>query len=262
MPLLAAGLLLAATRLAEPAQPPDLPALLAEARAVQQRDLEAWQRFAFHRRVLRQRLDRRGAVTFTQRLEFEVEPVAGGGFDERLVAIDGRAPTAAEVREHRREGRFGRHYQRAREGRFGGVLGVGELDFGYLFGALDYDYGGRRTEGGVAYHRLVIDPPEGDPGRDADPLAAATAGELGLAVDGLHLVRAATRLTRPVTQGLVEVERLEIAFEARRAAGGVWLPGRIEVRSSVRGLVHLRAHNVYTYSEFEPRSPAAASPGR
>jgi hypothetical protein len=262
VPLLATGALLAATGIAQPAQPPDLPALLAEARRVQQLDLEAWQGFAFHRQVLRQRLDRRGQVTFRQQLEFEVEPVAGGGFDELLVAIDCRAPTAAEVREHRREARFSRHYQRAREGRFGGVLGVGELDFGYLFGALDYDYGGRRTEGGVDYHRLVIVPPEGEPGRGDDPLTAATAGELGLTVDGHHLVRAATRLTRPVSQGLVEVERLEIDFEARRAAGGVWLPGRIEVRSSVRGLVHLRAHNVYTYSGFERRGPGASPPGR
>jgi hypothetical protein len=91
-------------------------------------------------------------------------------------------------------------------------------------------------------------------------MAAVTAGELWLAVDGLHLVRARTRLTRPVTQGLVEIERLELGFEGR-PVDGAWLPRRIEVRSSVRGLVRLRAHNVYSYSEFERRIPDAAAGG-
>jgi len=206
--------------------------------------------------MLRQRLDRHGEVSFRQQLEFQVEPVAGGAFDERLLAIDGRAPTAEEVLEHRRAERFTERYQHAREGRFGGVLGVGELDFNHLFGALDYSYSGQQEAGDVAYYRLVIEPVERERGRGSDRLAAATAGELGLAVDGLHLVRAETRLTHPVSQALIEVERLQIDFEAQPAVGGVWLPKRIEVRSSVRGILHIRAHNVYTYSDWEERTPA------
>ncbi len=236
-----------------PAPPPDLPALLAEAREVQRRDLETWHRFAFHRQVLRRRLDRQGEVSLRQVLDFEVEPAAGGGFAERLTAIDGREPTAAEVREHGREARFTKHYRQAREGRFGGVLGMGELDFNYLFGALDYSYLGREVIGGVPVHRLAIEPLAGDPPRGSDRLAAATGGELDLAVDGLHIVRARTRLSRPVSQGLVEIERLEIEFESQPLPGGAWIPRRIEVSSSVRGLVRIRAHNVYTYSGYERR---------
>jgi len=239
---------------------PDPAALLAAAGRVQDRDLDAWRRFAFRREALRQRLDARGEVTFRQRLEFRVEPAAGG-FDERLVAIDGRAPTPREVAEHRRAERFSRHHRRAREGRFGGVVGVGELDFRRLFGALRPSYRGRATVDGVPCHHLAIEALAGDAGeRDRDALAAATAGELWLAADGLHLVRARTRLTRPVTQGLVEIERLELGFEAA-PVHGVWLPRRIEVRSSVRGLVRLRAHNIYRYREFERRIPDPAPAG-
>ncbi len=240
---------------------PDPAALLAAAGRVQDRDLATWRRFAFRREVERQRLDARGEVVLRQRLEFRVEPAAGGGFDERLVAIDGRAPTPAEVTEHRRAGRFARHHRRALEGRFGGVAGVGELDFRRLFRALRPSYRGRAAVDGVDCHHLALEAVADDAGeRDRDALAAVTAGELWLAADGLHLVRARTRLTRPVTQGLVEIERLELGFEAA-PVDGVWLPRRIEVRSSVRGLVRLRAHNVYGYRDFERRIPDPAPAG-
>jgi hypothetical protein len=251
----AALVLTAAAEGAAPAPAPNLTALLAEARRVQERDLATWRRFAFRRQVLRQRLDPDERVIARQSLDFLIEPIPGGGFDERLVAIDGRAPTGEEVREHRRAARFARHYERAREGSFGGVLGVGELDFGLLFSGLDYTYGGRQAAGGVAYHRVAIAPVGRDPGPGDDPLATATAGELGFTVDGLHLVRARTRLAWPVTWGLARVERLEIDFEGQPAGGGVWLPRRIELRSAVRGIFRVRAHNVYTYSQFEERIP-------
>lgn len=237
---------------AEPLSHADAGALVARARRVQERDLEAWHRFAFRRRVVRRRLDAEGEVGFRQVLDFRVEPTADG-FEETLVAIDGREPTAREVREHRRAGRFSGHYESAREGKLGGVLGVGELDFGYLLRALHYRYLGRESADGVACHHLAIEPvADGSDGDDDDPLAAATSGELWLAVDGLHVVRARTRLTRPVRQGLVVVDRLELDFTGQSVAGA-WLPRRIELRSAVGGLLKVRAHNTYTYSGLEPR---------
>lgn len=239
---------------------PDPAALIAEARRVQVRDLEVWRRFAFRRQVVRQRLDDRGEVALRQDLVFRVEP-AVDGFDETLVAIDGRAPSAREIREHRHEARFTRHYDHAREGKLGGVLGFGELDFGYIFRGLHYRYAGRETTaGGIACHRLAIEPLTGDAAVGAaDPLAAATAGDLWLAVDGLHVVRASTRLTRPVRQGLARAERLDLDFEAQRVEGA-WLPRRIELRSALGGLLRLHAHNIYTYSQFEDRRARGVGP--
>lgn len=251
---LALAVVLAPRAAGDEPEPPDPAALLAEAQRVQARDLAAWESYAFRRQVVRRRLDAEGKVTFRQDLDFRIEPATGGGFEETLVAIDGREPTPREVREHRREARFTAHYRQAREGRLGGVLGAGELDFGYLFRALGYRYLGRETVGGADCHHLAIDPVGADSGAEADPLAAATAGELWLTVDGLHVARAVTRLTRPVSQGLVAIDRLEVRFEGR-PAGNAWLPGRIELRSALGGFLRLRAHNTYTYSELEARPP-------
>lgn len=249
---LALGAVLAARAAGDEPEPPDPAALLAGAQRTQARDLEAWQGWAFRRQVVRRRLDAEGEVTFRQDLDFRVEPAPGGGFEETLIAIDGRAPTPREVREHRREARFTAHYRRAREGKLGGVLGAGELDFGYLFRALSYRYLGRETVGGADCHHLAIDPVGAGSGAEVDPLAAATAGELWLTVDGLHVARAATRLTRPVSQGLVAIDRLEIHFDGQ-PADRAWLPRRIELRSALGGFLRLRAHNSYTYSELEGR---------
>lgn len=236
---------------AEVPAPPDVPGLLARAQRVQNRDLAAWQRFAFRRQVVRRRVDADGSVSFRQDLDFRVVPAAGGGFDETLIAIDGSEPTPQLVRKHRRAARFSAHYQRAREGRLGS--GPGELDFSFLFRGLGYRYLGREAVGGVACHHLAIHPVDASGGVE-DLVAAATAGELWLTADGLHVARAKTRLTRPVSRALVEIERLEIELEGQ-PADGAWLPRRIEVRSKVNGLIRIRAHNTYTYSQLEARPP-------
>src|SRR5262245_25794212 len=87
------------------AETTDLVALLAQAERVQKSDTEAWARYRFHRRHLKEYLDEEGHTTKTQDLAFEVTP-ASKGFEEVLVKQDGRIPTADEVAKGRREAKF------------------------------------------------------------------------------------------------------------------------------------------------------------
>ncbi|HUD70824.1 MAG TPA: hypothetical protein VMQ62_02580, partial [Dongiaceae bacterium] len=88
----------------------DVNALVHEAQQVQRADALAWSRFRFHRQIRTERLDASGAVLESGHLEFEIMPLTVGGFDERLLRIDGRAPTAEEITQYREEASFSKHY--------------------------------------------------------------------------------------------------------------------------------------------------------
>jgi hypothetical protein len=253
-------LLAAITRALEPepgssVDPPSTGDLVAEALRVQDLDLAAWPRYAFTREVLRQRFDRHGAVAFEQRLLFRVTP-RGDGFDEELLSIDGRRPTRSEVEEHRQAGRFTRHYRQALEGSIGGGYTLDdELNYKYLLEAFRYRYEGVAEMLDVRSHRLAIVPsPEAR--RDGlDALAAATEGGLWLSEDGLHLVRAETRLVRRVSRTFAGIRQLDVLVEGQ-SAGDVWLPRRVEIRSHVRLFGNaVRKRNVYVYTDLAPAAP-------
>jgi hypothetical protein len=252
----------AAVSLAAVEPPPPLPAapdvewIIQEAKRVQFSDMAAWTRFRFRRHVQQERLDGAGQVLETHRLEFEITPV-GDGFDERLIQIDGRPPTAREEIQHRRQASFGRRYRAARAGG-----GSGGEEGGYTLESLlrlsHYTYGGLEEVGGAMCHRLDFEPEDGERGRGIEArLAASMAGSLWITADGYHLARAAARTVRPVSIALsiAKVYELELHMESVPVAGGFWLPGEIVVRADARvSWVPVRKRTVYRYSDFHPLS--------
>lgn len=247
--LLPLALAAAPGRSAEDEPLPDPALLLERGRAILHADLSQWPRYAFRREVERRRLRPDGRVEWRTRYDFRVSP-SGDGFDEQLVSIDGRAPTREEIRSHRRAARFTEHYRRFASGDDAAVGGTG-LSLAYLLHLSNVRSGGRETVDGVACWRLDFEP-ETEPGA-ATPtrkLAAATTGSLWLAAQGLHLVRAKTRLVRPVARGPVRFYTLDVAVEGSRGEPP-WLPRLIVVESEYRvALGRQRVHNEYRYSEL------------
>src|SRR5262245_17294326 len=88
----------------------DLAALLKQAREVQRTDILAWREYRFHRQERVEELTDTGQVKSVKTFDFEITPV-GEGFDERLLKIDGLEPTEGEIEDHRRDGRFQKHYR-------------------------------------------------------------------------------------------------------------------------------------------------------
>jgi hypothetical protein len=120
-----------------------------------------------------------------------------------------------------------------------------------------YRYEGIEAVEGVPCHRLEFDPLPQESAADgvAGKISQATAGTLWVTEQGLHVIRAESRSTRPVpvALSLAKVESLNIQLENHEVAPGVWLPRRIEVRSRGRILLsRFNKRNVFLYSEFEP----------
>ena len=237
---------------------PDLDLIIREAQRVQLEDTAAWPRFRFRRHVRTERLDADGDVTGSEELEFVVTPKAEG-FDEDLQSIEGRQPTAKEVRRHRRLARFTRHYEAARSGEGSGALGGG-YSLSLFLRRAAYRYAGREEIGGVPCHRLDFSPQEHDDLKGYEGrLASAMGGSLWISVDGYHLVRARTRMVRPVSIVLLlfRFRDLAVDLDSAPVAPGVWLPRRIEVRADARvSFWPLRRHSVLQYSDFTPAAQA------
>ena len=102
--------ILLAASLAAQAPPFDFDALTTEAEARLQEDMEHWGKLEFRRQVTRRFIGEDGEVT--QQLDYDlwVRPTAKG-FDEELRRIDGREPTAKEIKEHRKKGRHAKQYE-------------------------------------------------------------------------------------------------------------------------------------------------------
>lgn len=83
----------------------ELSALLDQARAVQRSDLEAWHRFEFTRRVIRERLAADGSLSSREVLDFILTPLEEG-FLENLRLIDGLSPSSRQIAKHRDAARF------------------------------------------------------------------------------------------------------------------------------------------------------------
>ena len=242
--------------------PPDLQAIVHEARKAQRDDILAWAEYRFRRQERVEELTDTGQVKSVKTFDFEITPI-GDGFDERLLFLDGLAPSADDVEEHRRTGRFQKHYRTLIEG-----SEEEDPESGYSIGTLlrlsEYRYAGRETIDGAECHRLDFDPQEDPPGSGIEArIAEAMSGSVWLTVDGAHLVRARTTSTRPVTLtlGLFKVHSLEVAFDAQRVGDGVWLPRQLSIVSHAR-LVFLGQHRrrVFTYSDFAPL-PGHRTPG-
>ena len=247
----------------------DINALVHRAQSVHRKDAVAWSRFRFHRTVRSERLDDAGAVLQASVLEFEIMPMTVGGFDERLLRIEGREPTQAEITRYREEASFSRHYA---------TLGAADTDggeeSGYSLATLlrlsAYKYVGVESLDGVAAHRLDFEP---DPVPHGSGVAAkvtqAMAGSLWLTVDGAHLVRARAATVRPVSLylGLGKVHSLEVLLEAApagAAAPEVYLPRRLMISTNLRVFFsNQHRRRTFSYADFAPlASPSAAGATR
>ncbi|MEZ5330956.1 MAG: hypothetical protein R2991_02630 [Thermoanaerobaculia bacterium] len=235
------------------AQDVDLGRLLADAKRVQQNDLAAWQRYRFQREVVRRSLDAQLRETKREDLWFIVRPKPDGhGFDEQLVLIDGKVPSERLREEHHEAARFTKHYLRALEP--GDEFDADADPIVHLWDAEHYDYAGRETIDGVPCHRVEMrasaEPVEGALGVR---LAAATAGTLWLAVDGLRIVRSQSRLARDVrlALGLGTLSRFDVRLQTVELPDGARLPAEISVASHVSVLgTTIRKSNLYRYSRF------------
>ena len=223
--------------------------LVASARAVLRADLGTWAEYSFQRQVLRQRFDQQGAVTWSREYLFEVRPV-DGGFDERLVRIDARQPTAQEVQEHRRAGRFEKHYRQAVAAKLNNPLGV-DLPLLPLLFDQQHRYLGRETVRGVPCHRIAFSArPEPKGGSVDERLKRASQGALCISELGHHVVEAEVESVRPVGNLALRLEHLWLRFENQRVAG-VWLPDSFETRSEFKlGASRQQKRNRYRYSHY------------
>lgn len=235
----------------------DPAALVSEARRVQQADLAEWGHLAFRRRVFRERLDRRGEPLDVMLLDFWVTPRGGGRFDEVLRGIDGRLPTRTEVREHRRARRFEKRYRTAFVGE-SEDYDKGDFSLAHFMTRPSYRYGGVETIDGMRCHRLDF-PAQGEGGGRgvANRISRATEGTLWLETEGLHAIRAESRLVHPVSAmlGVLEIERVEITMTTQRF-GNHRLPREIVV-TTTSVLAGRRQHkrNRFFYSHHEAGEP-------
>ena len=186
----------------------------------------AWSEFAFRRRVTREKLDAEGEVNWRQEMLFQVTPTAEG-LDEEILEIDGREPTPKEVAEHRKAGRFEKHYATsadvALENPFGSDLALLPLVY-----EQEHRYAGEEEVDGIPCHRIrwAARPEPADQPVE-ERLKHAMKGSVCLATDGNHLVQAEMQTVRPVAKGPVRIESMRLRFEVRQVED-VWLPSKLQ----------------------------------
>jgi hypothetical protein len=239
----------------------DVTALLASAERVQLEDVAAWRNYRFQRSTLRDEADEDGRLKGTESLLFEVTP-KGDGFDERLLRIDGRAPTSSEVDHFQAQAPFSGHYHIMVDEGGDEKARFSVTDF---FRMSSYRYAGREEVEGVLCHRLDFTPrARADPAGATGKISRAMEGSLWLTVGGLHLARARAHVVEPVSlaMSLVKIHALEVQLEAGGVGEGVWLPKEIDLNSRVRVFFSTRQRrNVIRYSDFTALpKPAKASP--
>ena len=266
-----AGFALPATGVPDATRPPgsitgypSLEALLEAARRVQKSDLESWSRYRFKRQAVRAKLHSTGEISSRTDLVSLVTPLAAATaapprFDETLVLVDGVAPTPGQVKQHRHDAPFTRHYATTIADQ--GAQEEEGYSLSFLLTMSSYRHDGEESVGGTPCHRIRFEADEEAPGNDLPArFARAVAGILWITVDGAHLARASVHSIRPVdiTFGVVRLSELQIEMSSEPLAAGSWVPRTIETRSTVRILgVPMRRLNRYSYSEFVPVSPAA-----
>ena len=212
-------------------------------------DRAAWSGFAFRRRVTRQKLDAEGEVSWGQEMLFQVTPTAEG-FEEEIIEIDGREPTAKEVAEHRKAGRFEKHYATSADVAIDNPFGS-DLALLPLVYEQEHRYAGEEEVDGIPCHRIRWEArpePAGQPVEER--LKHAMKGSVCLATDGNHLVQTEMQTVRPVAKGPVRIHSMRLRFEVRQVEDA-WLPAVFEMRSELKlPGKKMRKHNIYRYSDY------------
>ncbi len=209
----------------------------------------AWGEHAFERHVLRQKMNEEGVVEWKQEMRFQVTPTAEG-FDETLLEIDGRRPTEAEVKEHRKAGRFEKRYEDSTEMVLENPFGP-DLAVLVLLYDQPHEYVGVEDLDGIACHRIrwqAREEPSKLPAQEK--LKYAMKGTLCISTETSDLIHADMETTRDVKQGPVKMTKVRIAFNAR-PVGDVYLPSKIEMVSHVKiALKRFRTHNIYRFTDY------------
>lgn len=255
----------------EPVTGERLAVLLDQAQRAQRADLETWHRYSFTRQVTRQKLDSDGQVKDSEVLEFHVTPLASG-FDEELIAVDGRKPDESLVAEHRKAARFSQRYlealaacdQEAGEECPDDPAANDASSYGVQvpLAGRDFIHEGRETIDGVSCHRLRLleQEPAGDAGA-RERVGAATVGTIWISAEGAHVVQAELSLSRPVgiMGGLARLADMEIRVATGVLKDGVRLPSHIVVRSELRVLgFPVRKRNQFLYTDFRVAAESSA----
>ena len=222
----------------------------AEAIATLQKDTAAMEGFSFRRRVVRRTLGRDGEPKSVETLDSRVTPTSSG-FDERLLEIDGRRPTAREVEQHREAGTFSRHHRQLLEGSVDFGLAA-DLRLSVLLETYRYEFVGEESLNGVPCYRFEVQP--FDAPEDAtrmERIAAASHGSFWITREGRHFARMEVQLANPLRMVGVTLRALDLSME-KQEHHGEWLTTRAEVRSEFRFGVTVRKHNTWTYWDFVP----------
>lgn len=232
---------------------PDVETIVEESRRVQDADNAVWAELAFRRHVTRQRLGADGEVEWRQEMHFQVTPTAAG-IDEELLEIDGRAPSAREVKQHRKAGRHVKHFQKISSGELRNPFGE-DIELQPLIFDQEHRYVDQEEVEGVPCHRVEFDArPESEGLPTAEQLKRAAKGRACLSVDGLHLVEAEVETVRQVKKGPATLRHLRFHLEYR-PGGEAWLPRLIEMRTELKIPGRSpRSWNFYRYSDY--RRPA------
>jgi hypothetical protein len=243
--------LAAPVRSQSPATLPSLEELREQIDVTWSADVAAWALYSFNRHVTRQSLDKSGQVTFRNEMEFRVTPSADG-FDELLLRIDGRAPTAREVEEHRSAQRFTKHYGQAQELELNNPLGE-NLALASIIKRQEHKLVGLEEVDGVPCYRSTFDSrPEPQGVSSRQRLEYAVEGSACFSVEGYHLVEFEMTTVRPVKSRGIAVNFLQMSIEGQPVGDGThWAPKRVAVRNdaSIVGK-KLRKSNSYQYSQF------------
>lgn len=229
-------------------QAPDLERIDREAEAAYHKNFEAMRKYSFRRHLVRQALDKHGNVKSKEVIVSRVTPEAVG-FNERLLEINGRAPTAREIRKHRKARTFERHFKDLAEGRLSMSV-LGDLRLALLMETYDYTYEGIEEVEGTRCYRFSVKP--FDPPKGADltvQVASASEGNFWVSVEGSNLVKMRSRSVRPLKKFGMGLNALELASELKPHRGA-WLFSRFEVKSEYTVLGTFRKHYIWTYSDY------------
>lgn len=119
----------------------------------------------------------------------------------------------------------------------------------------DHTYVGLETIDGVEAHRVDFVPNAAAKGAMVERLANSIAGSFWLTVDGNHLVKWQTRLTRPLKRGLIKMKKLDLKVTCQ-PVGDHYFAKEVEMESVINlGFGDERKRNRYLYSDFKKSSP-------
>ncbi len=169
----------------------------------------------------------------------------GRRLTRELVSVDGRPPGEREARKARQET---------------DDVKTGRLDLTDMLGRYDFHYVSEDVVDGRPAHLVAFEPRPGRPVRTAkDRVLSRFAGRAWIDASELQVLRIDGRLTRPVrfAGGLaLRLDRIDIVYEARPVARGIWEPCREELHVNALAALVFRVRREFRLelTGFRPRN--------